>query len=420
MRKNVWILNHYATNMIEDLGGRHYWIAEQLINNGYNPTILCASTLHGREEKSIQFDGDYQLIKANEIPFVLIKSTIYHNNGIKRILNMLSFYFNIIKVSRKPELLESIGRPDVIVASSVHPLTLVAGIKIAEHFNVPCVTEVRDLWPESLVAYGVIKKESFLTRCLYAGEKWIYKRADAIIMTWEGGKQYLLDQGWEEDIDMNKVYHISNGLNLKKFDEQAETDLFSDHDLDNSAMKNIIYAGSIRRVNNLSVLLDAAKIIQNVNSELQFLIFGDGDELDKLKKKCKEDHIRNVIFKGRVEKKYIPSILKKADLNILHNSSTNLNKYGQSQNKFFEYLASGRGIIQTYTTGFSILETQNCGVMAENQTPEEISDIILKVCTDEENLIQMGINARRAAQKYDFKSLTRKLIEILETFPDNE
>ena len=75
-------------------------------------------------------------------------------------------------------------------ASSVHPLTMVAGIKIAKSLVFLAFVKY-DLWPESLVAYGIIKANPIL-KLLYTGEKWIYKNADAIVMTWKGGKITLL------------------------------------------------------------------------------------------------------------------------------------------------------------------------------------------------------------------------------------
>ena len=110
----------------------------------------------------------------------------------------------------------------------------------------------------------------------------------------------------------------------------------------------------------------------------------------------------------------IPSILKRSYANILHNSSTSLDKYGQSQNKFFEYLAAGRCVIQTYTTGYSVLEKYKCGVSAIEQQPKEIAEIILEACKDNEKAGQMGVNARKAAYEFDFTNLTNKLIEIIE------
>ena len=121
----------------------------------------------------------------------------------------------------------------------------------------------------------------------------------------------------------------------------------------------------------------------------------------------------NFIFKGWVEKKYIPYILKKAYINILQYASTSLDNYGQSQNKLFEYLAAGKCIIQTYSPKFSILEKYNCGITA-SQNPKEIADAIIKACNDEELVSKMVENARKAAYDYDFKELSLKLIDLIE------
>src|SRR5690606_9534274 len=133
-----------------------------------------------------------------------------------RLKNMFHFFRNLFRVSR--EYTKKYGDPDVILASSVHPLTLIAGLKIAKKYRIKCICEIRDLWPESLIAYGILKPKSFLSKLLYQGEKWIYKKADSIIMSWEGGKQYIINQGWEKAIDISKVHHISNGVDINTFD----------------------------------------------------------------------------------------------------------------------------------------------------------------------------------------------------------
>lgn len=412
MKKNIWIWNHYAANMIEDKAGRHYWLAENLILNGYNPTIFCASTLHNTDD-NIDTEGNIFIQKESEnIPFVIVKTPQYLGNGKKRVINMISFYKNLFPTAK--EYANKYGKPDVILASSVHPLTLVAGIKIAKKFGVPCICEVRDLWPESIVAYGSLKRDSVIAKILYLGEKWIYKNADSVIMTWEGGKQYIIDQGWDKQIDLNKIIYISNGVIIDSFDKNSKEHVAIDSDLDDNNFKNLVYAGSIRKVNNIGLLLDAAKIIQEYDQKIRFLIYGSGDEKEMLEQRCKDEGISNVIFKGRVEKKMVPSILKSSYANILHNSSTSLDKYGQSQNKFFEYLAAGRAIIQTYTTGYSILEKYNCGISATEQNPENVAETILQACENNEQARQMGQNARKAAHEFDFKNLTNKLVEVIE------
>ena len=414
MKKNIWIWNHYATNMFFDGSGRHYWFAENLIRKGYKATIFCANTRHNTENAIKIRDGKFTIEAADGIPFVFVKTTAYDDNGLQRIRNMIAFYKNLFPVAK--EYAKSNGKPDIILASSVHPLTLVAGIKIAKKFGVPCICEVRDLWPESIVAYGALKKRSMIAKILYQGEKWIYKKADYVIMTWEGGKDYIIDQGWTEQTDVEKIKHISNGVVIDSFDRNSVENQITDSDLDNKEYKNIVYAGSIRKVNNLGMLLDSAKIIQNQRIEdIRFLIYGAGNECKSLKNRCKEENITNVTFKGCVEKKYVPYILKKAYINILHNSSTSLDKYGQSQNKFFEYLAAGRCIVQTYSTGYSICDRANCGISAPIQNAEEIAKAVITACSDDTKCQMMGENARKAAYEFDFKRLTEKLIEIIES-----
>lgn len=415
MKKNVWILNHYATNQIKNNGGRHFWFSEALKNKEYNPVIFCANTIHNSD---IEVDVEntkakFKIDQNGNVPVVFIKAKSYKNNGLSRIQNMVSFYKNLVGSAQR--VASEIGKPDIIVASSVHPLTLVAGIKIAKKLGIPCICEVRDLWPESIVAYGALKRSSPIAKILYQGEKWIYKRADSIVMTWEGGPDYIRDQGWDKQIDLNKVYHINNGVVLKDFDLNKTEYTIDDPDLDDQNYKNFIYTGSIRKVNNLGLIVDTAKVIQNKGiKDIRFIIYGAGDEEESLKQRCKDEKIANVIFKGKVEKKYVPNILSRSYANLLHNSSTSLDKYGQSQNKMFEYLAAGKCVIQTYTTGYSIVDKYESGISAKKQEVNQIASVIIDIAQDEDKAKAMGLNARKAAYEYDFEKLTNKLIDIIE------
>ncbi|MCK9217692.1 MAG: glycosyltransferase, partial [Firmicutes bacterium] len=191
--KNIWILNHYARNMLRNKGGRHYWIAENLISKGYRVSIFAATSGHNSNDNIDTGNKKYKVVDDEKIPFVFVKTPSYTGNGKQRIYNMYRFYKNLFPTTAQYG--KSCGKPDVIIASSVHPLTLVAGIKIAKRFNIPCICEVRDLWPESIIAYGLLKRNNIISKLLYQGEKWIYKKADSIIMTWEGGIDYIIDQG---------------------------------------------------------------------------------------------------------------------------------------------------------------------------------------------------------------------------------
>lgn len=114
---------------------------------GYAPVIFCANSKHGKPECFLETDALWEERIAEEIdtPFVFVRARTYTGNGKQRVLNMIDFYRNVKKAAK--EYAAQHGKPDVIFASSVHPLTLVAGIQLAKQFGVKCVCEVRDLWP---------------------------------------------------------------------------------------------------------------------------------------------------------------------------------------------------------------------------------------------------------------------------------
>lgn len=424
MKKNVWIINHYAGNTFFEKGGRHYALAKYLRQAGYSPVVFCCNAQHNSEKQSyLQMDGTWEEQIAEEIgiPYVFVQGRTYTGNGKQRILNMVDFYRNVKKTAK--EYAAAHEKPDIIYASSVHPLTLVAGQQLAKWFGIKCICEIRDLWPESILVYSDrIKKGSLFAKLLYCGEKWLYKKADALIFTMAGGADYIKEHRWDREhggpIDLDKVFHINNGVDLEVFDQNAEEFRYEDSELDDAKIFKAVYAGSIRRVNQVGTLLDAAKLLDP--KKVRLLIFGSGDESDELRERVIREKIENVSFKGRVDKKYIPSIVKRADLNIVHWQTSPLIRYGDSSNKSFEYFAAGRPVLFTTRPGYSVVERYQCGFTANDQKPESIAKAInecLYLSVDERAALCR--NARSAAKEYDFKKLTEKLIEIIETIKNN-
>ena len=305
MKKNIWIMNHYATDMFFNKGGRHYWFANELNKRGNDVTVFCATTYLNKTDV-VDTDGQLYIVKKTEnIPFVFVRTHPSVGNGIDRVLNMYLFYHNLIPTALR--YAKKNGKPDVIIASSVHPLTMVAGIRIAKKLHVPCICEIRDLWPEAIFSFGKVKEKSLLGKLLIRGEHWIYRKARALIFTKEGDTDYLKERGWTieqgGDIDLRKCYYINNGIDLEAYLNQIDTETLEDEDLLNNKF-NVMYTGTIRPVNNVGNLLDAAKIISEKGYEqIQFLIYGDGMQRKQLEERIIDEKIRNVTFKGVSRKK---------------------------------------------------------------------------------------------------------------------
>lgn len=411
-KRNIWILNHYAGNMFFDQGGRHYSFAKYLKRFGDEPVIFCCNAVHNGEGLFFQDDSLWHehIAEGIQVPFVFVKGRPYSGNGLGRVLNMVDFYRNV-KVAAK-EYAKKNGKPDIILASSVHPLTLVAGIQLARYFHVKCICEVRDLWPETFIAHGLLSKYNPLVVILRTLEKWIYQKADSLVFTMEGGYDYIKERGWGKDIPPSKVHFINNGVDLEIFDSNKTSYFIDDKDLQNDDIFKVIYTGSIRLTNNVGRLLDTAKCVKNPS--IRFLIWGKGDELSSLKERAKEENISNVFFKGYIEKKYVPYIVSHANLNVVHYSFSPVLRFGISLNKMFDYMAAAKPILVDFPCKYNPALQVGSGIGIDNVAPENIARAIeIFVTMEDEKYENYCQNARRGAEEYDFKNLTQRLLEIM-------
>lgn len=403
MCKTIWMLNHYA-----ELGsGRHYKFAQNLSKRGYNVKMFSASTIHNSPKNRI--DGSKKYIEAmeDEVSCIYIKARNYTGNGKKRILNMIDYAIGLLLVSKKFDQ----EKPDVIIASSVHPLTWAAGYKLAKRYEAKFIAETRDLWPETLVVMGQIRGNSIPAKLLYKLEKYIYKRADKLIFTFAGGKDYVESIG----LDNAKVKYINNGVDIDEFNFNKDNYEFIDEDLSDTNTFKVLYTGSIGQANELSYLLKAAQLIKKRNiNDIRFILFGDGYQKKSLEQFVVENKIDNVVFKGKVEKKFIPNILSRSDLNVFTGKNIYLYKYGLSLNKMFDYFSSGKPTLSNIECGYDMLEEYTCGLTVEGGSVEALAEGILnfhKMSKEEYDMYCK--NALQAAKDFDFKILTDKLEDII-------
>lgn len=409
----IWLINHYAVPPSLYPLARTANFAKYLMRAGHKVTIFAASMVHNSNVNLITDKSPYREEIVDGMHYVYIRTCPYSGNGFKRILNMFQFALRLKRVCRHFQ------RPDAILASSATPLACMAGLKLAKRYQCRGVAEISDLWPESFVAYGLMCKRSPLLIPMYQFEKRIYQKADAIIFTMEGGGRYIKDKGWDKlsggGIDLSKVHYINNGVDLEVFDYNQRHFEVTDSDLDDKSVFKVVYSGSIRAVNALGTIVEAAEILQKKGeAHIRFILYGDGCDREALIKRCEQKCLHNIVFKGFIDKKYIPNILTKSDLNIIHVNATPITQYGLSLNKLFEYLAAGNPILSDIKTNYDLLERYGAGIVIASQKPEEVAEAIETIAkASPEHRRRMSENARIAAADYDFKLLTDKLIAIL-------
>lgn len=405
----IWLINNYT--MLPEHGPmtRQYYFAKELSARGHEVTVFAGSHIHNSDIQLVEGER-WKIWQEQPFRWVYVHTLAYGKSRKKQILSMFQFYRNTAIAAQY--FRKQYGTPDVILGSSAHPLTALLAVRLGQKYRCKSIAEIRDLWPESIVAFGIAGPHNPAVLALRRLEKWIYKKADAVVFTMEGAYDYIVEQGWGKEIPRSKVHHINNGVDLELFDYNKEHFRAEDPDLDDPNIFKVIYTGSVRRVNNLGLLVDAAKCIKDPRVKL--LIWGDGDEREALERRVRDEKISNVVFKGKVEKKYIPSIVSRADLNLVHWEQAPLLKYGVSYNKLFDYMAAGRPIFSTVCPGYSIWEKYDCGRDTEDTRPEPLARELEKMAAlPPEELSRLGENAREGSRDYDFRVLTQKLLNVI-------
>ena len=407
---NIWLINHYAVPPKYYPLARQTYFAKHLMRMGHTVTIFAASTVHNSDKNLITGNERWREETVDGVHYVYIKCLDYQGNGLKRIYNICEFAWKLPGVCRK------FPRPDAIVATSMPPTSCAMGVHLARKYKCRGIAEIADLWPESIVVLGIAGPRNPAVIALRWLEKWIYKKADAVVFTMEGAYDYIVEQGWEKDIPRSKVFYINNGVDLEAFHYNREHFRIEDPDLDDFNTFKLVYTGSIRKANGLAQLLDCAEQLREY-ADIRFLVYGAGDDLEKLQEACRERGLSNLFFKGPVAKKEVPGILSRSNVNLLNYdpSSVAVYRFGNSQNKLFEYLASGKPVLTNVQISYNPADRRHCSLTAASTEGKDYAEAVLKLYHLPSEVYQeMCQNARKTAEEYDFKNLTKKLLAVIE------
>lgn len=399
-RKNLWIFCHYAQQPYYNTMLRYHNWGKYIQEKGYDVTIVAASTVHNTNIDVInELNGKLE-DEVDGVRYLYIKTPRYSGNGIGRVKNMLVYCLGLGRfkhIDRQPDYV-------VLCEAYLYPFVRHA------YKRIPIISDIVDLWPLSIVEYTSISDKNPLIRFLYWLEKYVYIKSDAVVFSMEGGKDYILQQNYASKVDLLKIFHINMGCDLDVFDS-----CFDELKVKEPINFTVTYSGSMRQANNIIQICEAAKILKDKGLDIYFRFFGNGPDEAMAKEYCLLNNLSNVQFFGRFKKEELANILSESTVNIMTYQQSKVMKYGGSQSKLFDYLASGKPIINCGDWGYNLVSRYDCGVVVENQTSKNIAIAIEKLKnTSKDELIRMGNNARSVAEMYSQPKLVDKLIEVLQ------
>ena len=407
-RKVIWIVNEY--NFPDAVKSRQTNLCRCLREHGYDTYIISGSTENKNGTNRITDGKLMKFVKTNEAKGFIIKTSNY-KHSYSRVLVALQFQARLWFLRKK------LPRPDVIVSDFAGLFGNVF-LLWKKFYGTKIIYDILDLWPEGFVDMGYLKKNSPITKALYHLEHISYRNADGIIFSFQGGRDYIIDKGWSKevggDVDTSNIGYLNNGVDLKAVDKQKNEFVLEDKDLYTDKFK-VIYLGSISEFNGVDVLVETARVLQERKIDnIQILVYGYGNQEEKLKKLVGKYGLNNIVFKGKIDKQYAMSVLSRGNLNVFTFKDTPLLKYGVSPNKLFMYFASGKPVLSMIKPNYDLVEEKNTGISVEND-PEIVADAVERFAyMQKDEYEEYCKNSRKTAIEYDYKNLVKVLIDKIE------
>lgn len=387
-------------------GTRSYEMARRMVAAGSEVHMV---TSYRKEQSDITdwFTTDEAGIKVHWYPVPYSN----HMSYLQRIIAFFSFAF---AARKKASSLQG----DIVFATST-PLTIaLPAVLSARKLKVPMVFEVRDLWPEMPIAMGALKNPilKFFAKKL---EVWAYRNSAAVIALSPGMKEGILKTGYPAQ----KVAVIPNSCDNFEFapNTKAATQFRADRAwLGDKPL--LVYTGTFGKVNGVGYMVELAKELQRLNSDVRILLVGRGGEKDKIIAEAKAAEVFeiNLFFEAPIPKKDIPALLSAATM--ASNLVTDLPEArANSANKFFDTLAAGKPILLNHGGWMhEIVESHNCGLAMWRQPVKLVAQQLDIKMNDNEWLIVAGKEAKKLAMRvFDRDVLATQLISILDAVVKN-
>jgi len=398
--------SHYFTPEIGAPSARLFDLSSQWVGAGHAVSVTTCFPNHPGGELYPGYRMTlHQEENLNGITVHRLPTYVAANRGfIKKLGGHLSYI--------PPALVRAVAlkeEADIIIGSSPTFFAALAGAGAALLRRRPFVMEVRDLWPAIFVELGVLKNP-MLIRMLEAIELALYKQASAVVTVTDAFRQNLISRG----VDPRKVAMIPNG---------ADTDFWLP---DNDARQYkqalglgnkfvVLYIGAHGISHGLSSVLECARRLQSVSTQIQFLFVGDGAEKPMLKKRAGELGLQNVAFHAPVDKQGVRRFYALSDVCLVPLRDIPLFD-AFIPSKMFEIMAMGRPIVASLKgEAADIVRRSGGGLIVRPEDPGALQDAIQDLHNQHRLCAELGSSGRRfVCDHYSRRALAEQYIGVLE------
>ncbi len=405
---NILLIHQYFLEENDPGGSRWNEFTRVWTEKGHTVTVLGGMMHYNGKEKIAEYKGRHFVNKRQGAVNVwrCHVSEAYNKHFIGRLWGYFSFMFSSLYAG----LFKAKGKFDVVIVTSPPLFVGVSGYLISRLRRMPFVFEVRDLWPESAIDTGVLTNK-LVIKLAYWVEGFIYKRAKLINVLTPAFYTALREK---KNIPDSKLVQISNASDfslseklLNDFDREA---FRKEHALDGKFV--ITYVGAHGVANYLEQLIDAGEALSDTN--VLFLLIGQGMEKDRLKKMADERKVTNVRFLDSVPKAEVFRYILASEMgaSVLKRVDTFKTVYS---NKTFDYMSCKRPILMAIDgVSRELVEAAGAGVYVEPENIGEYDRIIRQYLNDPGRIIREGESGYKfAKENFDREVLAEKYLNFI-------
>jgi glycosyltransferase involved in cell wall biosynthesis len=346
---------------------------------GHDVTVVTTFPNHPTGIIPPEYRGHLRLIEDDRGVRV-VRTFLYAaaNKGVfKRGLCYVSFALSSVLQGYGP-----VGRPDVVVATSPQFLVTLSGWVLSRLKSAPLVTEIRDLWPDSIVAVGASSATSPLVRGLSVLERFIYRQSDLVVSVTRSFVPLLRERG------ARRVEFISNGADPAAFARPA----------DRAAIRgrfgfgdNFVasFVGTLGMAHGLDTVLDAAEILRR-RDDIVFWLVGEGARRTALEAEARHRRLPNVRFAGQVPREEIPNVLAASDAALVLLRPDPLFETVLPSKMFEAMAAACPVILGVRGESRALLDESGGGIGIEPGRGDALAHAVLELAADPERRRNMG------------------------------
>jgi glycosyltransferase involved in cell wall biosynthesis len=401
----ILFITHYFPPEVNAPANRVHEHARAWVKDGHAVTVITGVPNHPRGRLYPGYANRW--LQEERLDGVRVLRTwmyVTANEGFaRRTASYVLFMLTAILASLRAE------RPDVVVATSPQFFCGIAGAVAGALRGRPFVLEVRDLWPESIVALGQLRRGSPAVRALEAIERWLYRRAAGIVVVTRAFARHVAACGIPE----SRIALVYNGIDGEAWKPRPPSpELLAKHGIGGAL--RVGYVGTLGLAHGLMTVLDAAEKLAGEGVELVFV--GDGADRARIEAEAKRRGLANVHFVGQVPRSEVPAWL--ASLDVLLVMLRDLPVFETViPSKLFEFAAMERPIVLAAPRGEvrEMVEAAGAGLAIDPENAEQLAGAIRELRANPARARERAARARAWAEAgFRREALARRMARFLE------